>query len=189
MYIYTKYIPMKTQQHTLDTFNRKHNNKLQLDTFERNHNNILVRLHHRFSNSLHLILLYKDLQYSLAWNCKDLLGRLVLHYTMCHILDPISLLFYMEFECQWLSLLYSKRSLWDSCLVNSQAIPEQIFLYILWMFYYLKSYGMARDHAYRYSPSFGLQRNVISISWIRSLWYFALSMYPFTFLRAFLFCL
>ena len=56
-------------------------------------------------------LLFKDLHLSLAWNCKVLLGRLVLHYTMRHILDATSLLFYMEFGYQSLSLLYSKRSL------------------------------------------------------------------------------
>ena len=51
----------------------------------------------------------------------------MLHYAMRHILDPTSPLFYMDFDYQSLSLLYSKRSLWDSCLANSQAIPEQMF--------------------------------------------------------------
>ena len=68
---------------------------------------------------------------------------------MRHILDPTSILFYMEFGYQSLSLLYYKRSLWDLCLAIYQAIPGQIFFYILGMFYYFKSYGMAQDHAYR----------------------------------------
>ena len=97
---------MKTQQHTLNTFHRKHNTTLKLITFQRKHNNIRVRLHHKFSNSLRLLLFYKDLQFSLASNRKVLLGCLVLHYTMRHILDPTSLLVYIEVCYQSLEILY-----------------------------------------------------------------------------------
>ena len=53
-------------------------------------------------------------------------------YNASHICSTISSLLHGI----WLpiTLLYSQSSLWDSCLADSQAVPEQILLYIPGMF-------------------------------------------------------
>ena len=161
-------------------FNEKHNN-ITLNTFQWKHNSI-VRLHHKVSISLHLHLLQLDLQLSLAMDCKVLPGRLVLHYTMPNILTSTSFLVYLAFVYQSLSSLYSKRFLWDSCPANSLVIPEGVFLYSLDLVLFELWHG-ARSciNIYPFCRNI-THSHVISLSWIISLWYFALSMLPFTFL-------
>ena len=40
-------------------------------------------------------------------------------------------------------------------LANSLAIPDEVFLYILGMFWYFQSNGVARDYASKYIMSLG----------------------------------
>ena len=65
----------------------------------------------------------------------------MLHCTTLHILVSTSLLFYITFGYQFLSSLYPKGSLSDSCLANSLVIPEWVFFYVLGMFQQFKSYA------------------------------------------------
>ena len=72
LYINIKYIPMKKTTTYFNTVQWKHNG--------------IVRLHHNVSISLHHPLLWYDLHFSLALNCKILSDRPVPHsYSLPHL--------------------------------------------------------------------------------------------------------
>ena len=97
-------------------------------------------------------------------NCYVLPGRLVLHYTMLHILASTSLLLKRAVGYQSLSSLYSKRSLWNLFLANSLTISECVFrLHSRNVLVILDIWNGARSCLKIYIPSVGTQRIHISL--------------------------
>ena len=167
LYMNIKYIPMKTQHHTLNTFQWKHYNTL-------------VRLHHKVSIAPPFALIRSEillgielLSSSRTFGCYTIHTHFHVSSFIHSIWLPIS--FFIIFET------FLMGSMSGEFLGHSRTgipLPSTNVLVSIELWHGARSCIQIFSTCGNTTHSL-----VISIPWIISLWYFALSMLPFTFLR------